>query len=101
MCAERSIPVRLASMVAVVVVLHAGCHADNPAYLSTADGDAAASGPDAAARDNRGAPTVDVGANPSDAARTTLPGGLVGYWKFEEARGATMAMDSSGNGNHG
>ncbi|MEK7560888.1 MAG: LamG-like jellyroll fold domain-containing protein [Patescibacteria group bacterium] len=29
------------------------------------------------------------------------PPGLVGHWKFDETTGATVAIDSSGNGNHG
>lgn len=37
----------------------------------------------------------------SDASLSTLRQGLVGLWHFDELPGSPLAMDSSGNGNHG
>ncbi|OGJ56680.1 hypothetical protein A3D88_02790 [Candidatus Peribacteria bacterium RIFCSPHIGHO2_02_FULL_52_16] len=43
--------------------------------------------------------TLSLGTNATQ--NLTLDNGLIGYWKFDEGRGATAAKDSSQYGNHG
>ena len=108
-----------------VMLVATACTAPNPSFRAgrsatgTSDGralDSAGSGTDGAGtgRDGAGAgtdaaradalesiSTVDGGSADSSSGDAAAVPRLVGYWKLDETAGATMALDSSGNGNHG
>jgi hypothetical protein len=97
----------------VMLVAATACTVPNPSFRA---GRPATGTSDARALDGAGSGSDVPGAGP-DALESisTLDGGradsssgdaaavprLVGYWRLDEATGATMALDSSGNGNHG
>jgi hypothetical protein len=87
-------------LVLLLIGLCAACTGPNPAYEAfplAHPGDAAPE----AARDAGAGLDGAAYANRSDGASGLPNGRLVGYWRFDEAPGATTATDSSGNGNHG
>jgi hypothetical protein len=97
---------RLGAPAAVALVLLAGCTVPNPAYRLGHPSDGGAGGIDGSGNDAGGR----GGAGGADAARDLPPpagdapgdsSSLVGWWKFDESPGASMALDSSGLGHHG
>lgn len=85
---------RLIALLATTLAL--ACTAPNPEYHLER--------PDGGTSDGR--PAADGGADrgpATDAAGSTynLTQALIGYWKFDEARGSTIVTDASGAGNHG
>jgi hypothetical protein len=74
------------------------CTMPNPEYGIGQPLDAAAS--DVGSRDGSDASRDGSSAAP-DGVSYSLTSHLIGYWKLDEAPGATMAADSSGHGHHG
>src|SRR6185295_16247608 len=87
--------------ISLAVVAAAGC---TPRTLRVVDDRDATIVPSDATTPDR-APSMDIAidqpatSDVSDAG-TTLRQGLVGLWHLDDGPGSTMAMDSSGNGNH-